>query len=183
MLFSLKHGRWLTVRELLLAQAFPVMDTSGAILGRGRRGPQGPQGLPGGLCSFNLDRTSFGFGERKRSAVSEQVGNSMNVNAIGAAFLRLFGFTDCMRPDRSDLETSGIAERVAKRRRGQDMPGTDGGLEKPASHCYCCRLQPPRRSYSNSYSYLCLAPTATRTSTLLHSTPTYDFYKIILVSL
>ena len=114
-LFSLKHGRWLTVRELLLAQAFPVLDTIGSILGRGRGG--GPQGPPGCPCSFNVDKRSLGLRERKRSAVSEQVGNSMDVNAIGEAFLWLFGFTDCMRPIRSVLETGGIAKRVATRRR------------------------------------------------------------------
>ena len=103
MLFSLTFGRWLTLRELLLAQAFPVLDTLGSILGRG------------GPCSFNVDRKSLGFGARKRNAVSEQVGNSMNVNAIGAAFFWLFGFTDYRaRPAR---EVGGIAERVAKRRK------------------------------------------------------------------
>ena len=103
MLFSLTFGRWLTLRELLLAQAFPVLDTIGSILGRG------------GPCSFNVDRASLGFGERKRNAVSEQVGNSMNVNAIGTAFLWLCCVTDYRaRPAR---EAGGIAERVAKRRK------------------------------------------------------------------
>ena len=114
MLLSLELGRWLTSRELLLAQAFPMLDLMGSM-------------VEPGPCSFSVDRERFGFPPRRRNSMSEQVGNSMNVNAIGAAFLWLFGFTDYregpqggQRGQRQPAPSSGIGEIIAKGRR--EMP-------------------------------------------------------------
>ena len=63
--------RWLTPRELLLVQAFPVT-----------RGGNHHE-----LCSFNSSR------ERKRSAITQQAGNSMTVPCVGA--MELFAACVC----------------------------------------------------------------------------------------
>ena len=67
--YSLDDGRWLTAEELLLAQAFPVKGLAGN----------------GEWCSFSKPREG-----RHRTTMIGQCGNSMNVNAIGAALMWMF---------------------------------------------------------------------------------------------
>ncbi len=70
--------RWFTPKELLLAQVFPV---PGVGLGEERGRPL--------LCSFGRERPDD-MPPRLRNAVIHQVGNSMNVHAIGVSLIWLF---------------------------------------------------------------------------------------------
>ena len=76
-MWSDDHGRWLSGRELLLAQAFPTTDETLAFTQEGR-----PTPMP--LCSFNLGRVAQGLPPRSRVGVVKQAGNSMCTNAVGA---------------------------------------------------------------------------------------------------
>ena len=76
-LWSDCHGRWLSGRELLLAQAFPMTDETLAFTQEGR-----PTPMP--LCSFNLGRVAQGLPPRSRVGMAKQAGNSMCTNAVGA---------------------------------------------------------------------------------------------------
>eukprot|EP00959_Pyramimonas_sp_CCMP1952_P256068 5348486-Pyramimonas_sp.AAC.2 len=72
--FSNAHGRWLTWRELLMLQGFPI--------------------YPGAKVNleptvFDYSRSSVFFPDRKRNQVLGQVGNTMNLNVIGAGMLWL----------------------------------------------------------------------------------------------
>ena len=89
--------RWLTPRELLLVQCFPVAKCDSS----------------DHLCSFNLERP----GGRKRSAIIQQAGNSMTVPAIGA--MQVFAGLSCIvkpsgKCQQSDL-LSNLLRRKAKR--------------------------------------------------------------------
>eukprot|EP00971_Amphidinium_carterae_P144800 2868950-Amphidinium_carterae.4 len=53
LMYSLRHGRWLTPRELLLAQAFPVAGCAGSE----------PE------CSFGVDRSCLGLPPRRSAHV------------------------------------------------------------------------------------------------------------------
>ena len=68
--YSLRHGRWLTPNELLSVMLFPVYG-----------GPWGES------CSFARDRMMFNLPPRSRNVMVEQAGNNMNINMIGVAEL------------------------------------------------------------------------------------------------
>ena len=72
---SSEHLRWFTAKELLVAQAFPAIPT---LLVDSRP-----------VTSFNIERAA----KRKRVAMVQQAGNSMNVNMVGALLLYFLGFT------------------------------------------------------------------------------------------
>ena len=87
-----KVKRWLTPRELLLVQCFPVA-----------RGCEHRD-----LCSFNSSR------ERKRSAIIQQAGNSMTVPCIGA--MELFAACSCHhRPAGKQATLGDLLRRKLKR--------------------------------------------------------------------
>ena len=96
--------RWLTPRELLLVQCFPV-----------RREGNNDQTSGLQLCSFNSDRPSDR--ERKRAAIVQQAGNSMTVPCVGA--LELFAACSCVhRVERRQSSNSlGVLLRRKMKRR------------------------------------------------------------------
>ena len=77
MLFSDVHRRWLTARETLSLQGFPVYRQHFEYIGA--------QYFP--LCCFNRSRISIGLPGRKRSALVRQAGDSMHVCVVGAVIL------------------------------------------------------------------------------------------------
>lgn len=111
LLFSLEHQRWLTNTELLLALAFPAVPAFA---------PHGEQ------CSFSEPREHRGFTPRKCHIVAQQVGNSMNVNAIGAALMWVCGFVEFATQRAQAAEAAAaaseaganvVAQLVAQKRR------------------------------------------------------------------
>lgn len=71
--YDFKHMRWLHPLEMILAQSFPVLGC----------------GQEGASCSFSKPRPKR-FPPRRRTAMVNQAGNSMNVHAIAIALLWLF---------------------------------------------------------------------------------------------
>ena len=76
-MWSTDHGRWLSVREMLLAQGFPTFDTALAAVQ-----PHCPNNLSQ-VSSFNVSRIQRGMSSRNRVAVSHQCGNTMQVDVVG----------------------------------------------------------------------------------------------------
>ena len=77
LMWSTDHGRWLSVREMLLAQGFPTFDTALAAVQ-----PHCPNNLSH-VSSFNVSRIQRGMSSRNRVAVSHQCGNTMQVDVVG----------------------------------------------------------------------------------------------------
>ena len=71
------HNRWMTARELLSAQGFPVYQKLMDYV-------CGGQTCPTPLCSFNRSRMQSGLPSRERRHMSHQAGNSMMVSVVGA---------------------------------------------------------------------------------------------------
>ena len=69
--------RWMTSREALLAQGFPVTNDA---LSWSQQGA--PETVP--LCSFNKSRLQANYYSRSRGAMMHQAGNAMNVNVVGS---------------------------------------------------------------------------------------------------
>ena len=80
-----KAGRWFTVRELLLAQSFPVTSEMLDISVEGS-----PSIRP--LCSFNVGALNKSIPPICRSSVANGAGNSMCTNIIGSVLCFLFAF-------------------------------------------------------------------------------------------
>ena len=76
MLFATVNWRWLTGRELLLAQGFPLCL---------------PAKMASEPCIFDHQRQVY---PRRRPCLFRQSGNSMNVHMIGASMLYAFLFVD-----------------------------------------------------------------------------------------
>ena len=76
-LWSEQHGRWLSAREVLQAQGFPVTNASLAIINEGSPNPPRP------MCSFNSSRVMSGVVGRSRSQMVQQAGNSMCIPVGG----------------------------------------------------------------------------------------------------
>lgn len=85
-LWSDHHGRWLTGRELLLAQSFPITDATLRCCQEGRATVKP-------LCSYNCGRISRNLPPRSRTDMAKQAGNSMCTNAIGAIITFSAAFT------------------------------------------------------------------------------------------
>ena len=80
-------GRWMTVREMLLAQSFPTTnDSLMAALGLDSTSdePLGP------LCSFNVSRPRAGLPARQRTAMAQQAGNTMCTSVCGSVLTWIF---------------------------------------------------------------------------------------------
>ena len=77
MLFSDVHQRWLTARETLSLQGFPVYREHFEYIGA--------HDFP--LCCFNRSRISIGLPGRKRSSLVRQAGDSMHVSVVGAVIV------------------------------------------------------------------------------------------------
>ena len=76
-MWSADHNRWLTVREMLLAQGFPTFDVALSVVQ-----PRGHvETVP--MTSFNIGRIQRGFSSRQRVSVSHQCGNTMQVDVVG----------------------------------------------------------------------------------------------------
>ena len=71
------HNRWMTARELLSAQGFPVYQKLMDYVCGGRT-------CTTPLCSFNRSRLQVGLSSRERRHMSHQAGNSMMVSVVGA---------------------------------------------------------------------------------------------------
>ena len=70
------HNRWMTARELLSAQGFPVYQKlMDYVCGGACTTP---------LCSFKRSRLQVGLPSRERRHMSHQAGNSMMVSVVGA---------------------------------------------------------------------------------------------------
>jgi len=82
LIVSPEHGRWMSARELLCTQGFPVYP----VLLQAATSSDRP------VCSFNKERAAH-HGPRHRTSITRQAGDSMNVNMIGVALVQLFGFT------------------------------------------------------------------------------------------
>ena len=95
MLFSTMHWRWMSARECLLAQGFPVMQESK---------------IRGTFCSFDNPRSVW---RRKRAAMYQQSGNSMNVHMIGMGLMWAFLFVNCRLDDQAPAQA--------------DVPAVEGG--------------------------------------------------------
>ena len=92
--------RWFTVRELSTAMGFPVyVDLQRQFLPA--MSNEGLAATP--LCSFNANRHAAGFQGRKRTAMSHQCGNSMNVSSIGSVLLWVLAYTIDRTPDQDAL--------------------------------------------------------------------------------
>ena len=77
-------NRWLTARELLLAQSWPVTnDTLASALGV--LPDSGTHEVHEPVCSFNIRRCDHGLPARCRTAMTKQAGNTLCLNAVGAA--------------------------------------------------------------------------------------------------
>ena len=80
MMWSDVHNRWLSAREVLSLQGFPVHAHHVKDLGF-------HESDLCKLCSFNTSRASSGMPARNRSAMVRQAGDSMHVSVVGAALL------------------------------------------------------------------------------------------------
>ena len=81
-------GRWMTARELLLAQGFPVVNEVLAAVHKTNpdlRDAEFSQ-LPA-LTSSNQSRTSLRLPPRNRVAMTKQAGNTMSIPVIGAVLM------------------------------------------------------------------------------------------------
>ena len=83
-LWSCEHKRWMTGREMLLANSFPVNDAHlDLICGVGNRRA---------ICSFNASRIAHGLSARDRVHMAHQSGNGSNIQSVGAVLQWLFMF-------------------------------------------------------------------------------------------
>ena len=81
-------NRWLTARELLTFQVFPVADQHLRFLQNIHS--EETQPLP--VCSFNVSRLQRGFHARSRVRMAEQCGNAMCTAAVGSVLMWAFAF-------------------------------------------------------------------------------------------
>ena len=114
-LWSCEHRRWLTGREMLLANEFPVLDAHlDAICGVTSKHT---------ICSFNESRIVRGLSARDRVHMAHQSGNSQNINAVGAVLQWLFLF----------VETSPLAVALPMKHLGTLRPSASFGASFGAS--------------------------------------------------
>ena len=64
-MFSLKHKRWLTGKELLAIHGYPIYES-----------------IFGESSSFNEERSAHGLRERCRGVIMQQAGNGMSLAAV-----------------------------------------------------------------------------------------------------
>ena len=64
-MFSLKHKRWLTGKELLATHGYPIYES-----------------IFGESSSFNEERSAHGLRERCRGVIMQQAGNGMSLAAV-----------------------------------------------------------------------------------------------------
>ena len=83
LLWSEEHSRWLSGREMLLCNSFPVTDTHLELLCGANKQP---------LCSYNVSRVIHGFRARDRVQMAHQSGNTQNINSIGSVLQFVFMF-------------------------------------------------------------------------------------------
>ena len=133
MQYSTFHKRWITPRELLLTQMFPVF---------------GRFTFHGATGSFSFRREDYELPPRKRNVIMEQCGNSMNINMMGVAWLHwLLTESVASRPVpissvllRAANVATSIAARTAQIAREQN-PGSEGAeterqsLRKSSNEC------------------------------------------------
>lgn len=81
-------GRWMTCREMLLAQSFPTTNSALASA-LGLESSDSVSALTP-LCSFNVSRPAFGLPARQRTAMAHQAGNTMCTNVCGSVLTWLF---------------------------------------------------------------------------------------------
>ena len=81
-------GRWMTCREMLLAQSFPTTNAALASAS-GLESSDSVSVLPP-LCSFNVSRPGVGLPSRHRTAMAHQAGNTMCTNVCGSVLTWLF---------------------------------------------------------------------------------------------
>ena len=88
-----RWGRWLTVREMLLAQGFPTCQAALAAV----QGKDVSSCDLEPMCSFNVSRLSMGLPPRDRVDVAHQCGNSMQVEVVGTCmfFISLYVRETC----------------------------------------------------------------------------------------
>ena len=114
-------GRWLTVRELLLAQSIPT-TTSTLAAALGVHETLTDQLEP--VSSFNISRVQQGHPPRQRTAVGHMAGNTMDVCVVGTVMMHVLLELCCAVPssavppgplalcDRSEIETDTPTEVV-----------------------------------------------------------------------
>ena len=83
--WSQEAHRWLTCREVLLAQIFP---TTNATLLACQPGSTLATIQP--ICSMNVPRVEHGYAPRRRNEVAHQGGNSMTVSTVGSILQFMF---------------------------------------------------------------------------------------------
>ena len=94
MLWSDVDRRWLTGRELLACQGFPVFD-------RCLDGVFGIDGQPRvAVCSFNSSRLKASLSSRSRPQLTSQAGNTMHVGVIGSVVLWALAYLELNTSER-----------------------------------------------------------------------------------
>ena len=81
-------GRWMTCREMLLAQSFPT--TNAALASALGLESSDSVSVLTPLCSFNVSRPRVGLPARQRTAMAHQAGNTMCTNVCGSVLTWLF---------------------------------------------------------------------------------------------
>ena len=83
-LWSCEHSRWMTGREMLLANSFPVSDSHLQVICGNHSKRE--------MSSFNRSRVAYGLSARDRTHMAHQSGNSQNIQSVGSVLQWLFMF-------------------------------------------------------------------------------------------
>ena len=104
LLWSNEHRRWMTGREMLLSQYFPVTTATLAACER-------PSDGIAFMTSFNFSRVQAGLPARDRAFMAGQAGNSMTIPVIGGVLIWIASFISwCPSPS---LPSAGLLTHAA----------------------------------------------------------------------
>ena len=92
--WSEHHGRFMTARECLQAQGYPMTSQQLAAFQ-----PGVPEDKLEPVSSFNISRTASGFSGRNRLNMTSQSGNAMTVSMIGAVLQFVLAFLVRVQPE------------------------------------------------------------------------------------